>query len=453
MRLFSNRARPVHLGRLPMERLARVDRPAALPNGAADIEGTGLLAAVARDYLALFAQWRDGDRAPEFAPVTDDPAARSHDLLAGCYFMDADVAGVARLDPACWPGGPPPGAERHEHALVILLEHGRLPETGNLARGWSEDGRAAAAALRAGEIAIVAAGYIRQLGWSARAHYPSAAEVDLARVAVQGGLALVDAGRLANPFLGEGFALAAVTTDYPLQADRPLAESARRGARSLAYWLGLGGSEPGLDRWQKRRRATHRSAFPMERIRRVSKPTTLIHEDEIPRVPKRAAFFERAPRGDLGPKAKAERMRFATKHPFAAAMTPLIAGMVPHQDGAVAQEQPALDDKIGNGNVNWVKRWWQDLEVVGGRTVKPRQANARDLDLAKRLDPAKRKMAYYPASMMPPPDAEEPFPVDRKRALEMAERLETPAGAEARRRASGPRPAIYQPPASRRVDG
>jgi hypothetical protein len=106
----------------------------------------------------------------------------------------------------------------------------------------------------------------------------------------------------------------------------------------------------------------------------------------------------------------------------------------------------ALDDRIGNGNVNWVKRWWQDLEVVGGRTVKPKQANARDLDLARRLDPAKQKMAYYPASMMPPADAKEPFPVDRKRALKMAERLETPAGAEARRRAGGPRPAIYQPP-------
>jgi len=67
----------------------------------------------------------------------------------------------------------------------------------------------------------------------------------------------------------------------------------------------------------------------------VARPTTLILDDEVPRVPKRAAFFERALKGDLGEKAQRERARFATKHPLSRAMVAGIRGMVPMQDGAL----------------------------------------------------------------------------------------------------------------------
>ncbi len=54
----------------------------------------------------------------------------------------------------------------------------------------------------------------------------------------------------------------------------------------------------------------------METVRRVARPTTLILDDEVPRVPKRAAFFQRALHGDLGEKTKRERSRFSFKTPF-----------------------------------------------------------------------------------------------------------------------------------------
>jgi hypothetical protein len=74
----------------------------------------------------------------------------------------------------------------------------------------------------------------------------------------------------------------------------------------------------------------------METVRRVERPTTLILDDEVPRVPKRAAFFERALHGDLGEKAKVERSRFSFKHPVSWAQLGMIRGLVLHQDGAVA---------------------------------------------------------------------------------------------------------------------
>lgn len=119
----------------------------------------------------------------------------------------------------------------------------------------------------------------------------------------------------------------------------------------------------------------------------------------------------------------------------------------PQQQTVHRRRLAALDDRVGNGNINPVKRWWQDLEVVGGQVRKPKLANARDLDLGKPMDPAKQKIAHYPAATTTPPDLATPFPPDRKRAL--AERLETPSAARARRRNGGPRPAIYEPPLAR----
>lgn len=45
--------------------------------------------------------------------------------------------------------------------------------------------------------------------------------------------------------------------------------------------------------------------------------------------------------------------------------------------------------------------------------------------------PKGHEIAYYPAPVMPPPDANQPIPVDRKAALNV--RPETPAEARARR--------------------
>ena len=42
-----------------------------------------------------------------------------------------------------------------------------------------------------------------------------------------------------------------------------------------------------------RQRPVHKGKYPMEKIKRVDQPTTKI-TDEVPRIPKRANFFQRA---------------------------------------------------------------------------------------------------------------------------------------------------------------
>jgi ferredoxin len=106
-----------------------------------------------------------------------------------------------------------------------------------------------------------------------------------------------------------------------------------------------------------------------------------------------------------------------------------------------------LDDKLGNGDINPVKRWWADLEVVDHKVVKPAVINQRRLDIAKADSlKGKQKIAYINADMLPPPNWKKPFPLDRKAAVAAAQKLETLAQARERVKRGGPKPAHYVPP-------
>jgi ferredoxin len=190
--------------------------------------------------------------------------------------------------------------------------------------------------MRAAEIACCLAEYIRQMGFQARAHVAGNSLLDVERLAVLAGLAVRRGDAIAHPYIGANFSLAAVSTEYALAVDRPLAEPALK-ARGFAYWWGINGAQSGRERNRRARRATHLSAYPMEQVKRIDRPTTLILDDEVPQVPKRAAFFQRALHGDLGEKSKKERSRFAFKTPFSFALFQLIRAMVPFQNGEAAK--------------------------------------------------------------------------------------------------------------------
>ena len=59
----------------------------------------------------------------------------------------------------------------------------------------------------------------------------------------------------------------------------------------------------------KSKRPMHLGPYPLEKIKRVEEPTTLIIDDEVKRVPKRADGFERARLGDFGERQKKRRER------------------------------------------------------------------------------------------------------------------------------------------------
>jgi len=340
----SSKKRPFHLGPFPQEVLPRapVDTIAvastltAGPSPAPSIANSPL-ARVAQHYGELFAASLRGVAAPARAPMPDDLERRTIDAKGAAYFMDAAQVGICQLPKDAWLADVEP--EAHSHAVVMLIEHGRVPEPDNLAHEWVAPALQACADMRATQLAAYLAGHFRIMGMHATGHASRWTGIDRSRLAVLAGLALPDGDQLLNPFLGDDYSIAVVTTDYELQCDLPLAAAAARPL-SANYWWGINGAQSGRERNRRARRASHLSQYPMETVKRVARPTTLILDDEVPRVPKRAALFERALHGDLGAKSQKERMRFAFKHPISLSQLSLIRALVPHQDGEVAAPQP-----------------------------------------------------------------------------------------------------------------
>ena len=94
-----------------------------------------------------------------------------------------------------------------------------------------------------------------------------------------------------------------------------------------------------------------------------------------------------------------------------------------------------MDDKVGNGRRNPIKKWWFDLEIVNGKVGPARRANTRELNLERKTTSDNQDIAVFPITLIPPPGETGAFPVTReqgRKAREELEATETPAQARAR---------------------
>lgn len=416
MRIFSHRKRPTWLGAYPLEKLPRSDRlpdyrgPAGQRLEYADADGS--LVTAMRSFAALFDSLRDGAQNDQPAPIADDPKVRSRSLKGGCYFLGADQAGTCRIPEQAFldrpinttvasklerPDAPDLTvasfnnaiaklqadatsalgrdikAGGHDHALVIITAYTREPDATDPGADWIAGTQAQRAALRSMEIACVLASYMRKLGYSARAHSATASNVDCNLLLLASGLGETvesnGATSIVNPFLRERFGYAVVSTDMALGDDGPLAPRNRLRdlyARGPVWWLGLQGVKPGWKRLSGEDRPLHMGRYPMERIKRVAQPTTLIDAENIPRIPKRHDMFVRAGFGDLGEAPQREISRFVSKEAFAASMQPYLVGMVPLQGGVVAEAvAPGTDDPNRNTEAVRALCYYMGADMVG----------------------------------------------------------------------------------------
>jgi ferredoxin len=279
-------------------------------------------------YQALFEKYLDGEIAVARAPLPDDLSLRSKNLKACAHFLDATLAGVCALDAS---DGSLESPLKHTHVLIFLVEFSREPKSNEPGAAWIHGSNKARTDARATEVAVVLAGYIRAMGYSARGHVTGNTQINLETLAQRAGIARCENGVLKMPFLQRGFAIAAVSTDLPLELDLPIATHASLDWPDSDAYMGKMGTRPGWAESESELRPLHLGRYSMESLKRVPEPTTLILREEIIRNSKRSDLFTRALAGDLGEKAKVQRTRFATKHPLAFAMTPLIRNMVPLQ--------------------------------------------------------------------------------------------------------------------------
>ncbi|MBL8346819.1 MAG: 4Fe-4S dicluster domain-containing protein [Rubrivivax sp.] len=422
MRFFSYWQRPVHLGPWPLERLARVHEssprnPADVallsPMRALDFNAPALastLAPAIGRYMAMFDLVRDGVVNAQRAEVPIDPEERARHLKAAGYYFDASMMGVCSLPPAALlsepirnPQVPALGAEleanqpvsfaagmdmiladvlasarqqhgpvaHHTHALVILVEYPRDPRSDEPGCDWIDGTQAHRAAVLAAQTAVLLSTYLRMLGFEARAHSASCSDVHLAHLARAAGLVLPD-GRT-NPWLGERFALAAVSTTFEMAADAPL--EARQPAlrtRGLAWWLGgPPGRAPLKNAWQHEayaKREFRAGAYPFETLKRRPEPTTFIDHERVPRFPKRADFFARALFGDLGPAVQegAKNAHYVMKSPIGACARRALGALLLLQFGpARAPVSPTTADPARNADNLKAASYYLGADAVG----------------------------------------------------------------------------------------
>ena len=423
MKIFSNKNRPVHLGPYPLERLARCEEIPALaavdsmePMQVEIPDQPLSMSNAFRDYINFFDRVRSGEAAERKAPVPDSIEERSRHLKAAAYFLDASMVGICRIDSVAvlktplvnesllqaeereYAAGSADNAmaqssvkegretwartaddnfnlDEQSFALVILVEHTRDIKADEPGAKWLMGTQKQRAAVRAAEVAAVLSNYIRFLGFEAGMHTHTASDLSLDHLVLASGLGEIEgsngATRITNPYLGGGYSVAVVSTSMELQLDKPLAR--RDGLQKLkshgpGWWLGSGGARPGFKGRLFDNRPFHLGPYPMETVKRVEEPTTLIDRPNVPRIPKRHDMFIRAALGDLGskPQNELDHFRMITKSPFGHALVPPLGGMVPLQYGKEAGEiTPGTESAQDNSDAIKAALYFLGADMVG----------------------------------------------------------------------------------------
>ena len=413
MRFFSYRDRPVHLGPYPLERLSRSDTPPDLAAMAPmralsfdDPNAESLSHAMAR-YMAMFDLVRDGAVNASRGEVPDDPTERAHHLKAAGYYFDATMMGVGALpreallaEPIRNPEVPALGAEleashpksfaagmdmiladvlesactvhgpiaHHTHAIVVLVEYPRDPKPGEPGCDWIAGTQAQRAAVLTAQTAVLLSTYLRMLGFEGRAHSATCSDVDLGKLAAAVGLVHGDG---TSPYIGKRYGLAAVTTNFALANDLPLAPAAeqkRWQSHGPAWWLGKGTLKSAVNREAFDGREFRLGAYPFETLKRRDQPTTFIDHERVPRFPKRADFFARALFGDLGKPVQddAKNAFYVMKSPIGACARRALGALLLLQFGAArGPVSPSTVDPKKNADNLKAASYYLGVDAVG----------------------------------------------------------------------------------------
>lgn len=301
----------MHLGAFPLEKLARqdtVDLSNVPPMQEISFRNSNPLSIVnaMRDYQAMLDATRDGMIKREIAEIPEGLTTRSNHLKSFGYYCDSSMVGICELPKHGWLAKtltnpdvtrlaeklrttqpqslaagidvimaglresmrqPATTCTHHTHAIVFLYNHPREPSADEAGCDWIGNALAHRACLRGMETAVTLANYIRTLGYDARAHSMAASDVDLGKLAVQAGLVSVNNGTLENPFTGQRFGLAAVTTTLAMTADKPLVPGQSAPA---SYRMGYGDhAHSARTRDPYAKRPFRNGPHPFETLKRV----------------------------------------------------------------------------------------------------------------------------------------------------------------------------------------
>jgi reductive dehalogenase len=184
-----------------------------------------------RDNMRPF---RDGGMAAQTAPIPDDPAGLSRHIKETAYFLRADAVGVCRLPQYAvyshgfsfknMEAGETKTELNHRNAIAILVDQDERTNMAFNGSDWISNSMSMMSYATTGFIAITLAEYIRRLGYPAKAHYAPYYDLVVPPILLLSGLGEMSriGDTVLHPFMGPRFKAAVVTTDMPLQADKPI---------------------------------------------------------------------------------------------------------------------------------------------------------------------------------------------------------------------------------------
>ena len=358
-----------------------------------------------RRALGALVLIQNGEAEASVAPNTEDALRNAANVKATCYFLGIDAVGVSRCPDWAYYSHDAVGdplTPYHCNAISMIIDQGYDTMEGASGDDWISVSQSMRAYLRFSVLGGVIAKQLRNLGYSARSHTVMDGEVLQPPLLLLSGLGEVSriGEVILNPYLGPRLKSGVVTTNMPMTGDKPIdfglqrfCESCNKCARECPSGAITAGPKlmfNGYEIWKSdsQKCATYRITTEGGAMCGRCMKTCPWNLEGI--------FIEKPFR-------------------WAAMNLPQSAPLLTR-----------LDDALGNGGLNPVKKWWWDLEQADDSAyrVSKHPVNARSLQTDLKLEYGDQTLAVYPANLAPHPWPF-PFPMDREKGIEAYQALIT----------------------------
>lgn len=351
------------------------------------------------------------------------PKNNAEIIKATLHFLGADMVGISEAPDWVWYSHNPDGQElkpAHKYAITTLVDQGHESMDGASGDDWISAALSMRSYMRTSLINGVVAQHLRNLGFPATNHTAADGDVLQPPLMLLSGLGEISriGDLILNPYLGPRLKCGVITTDFPVEVDKPIdfglqafCSNCNKCARECPSGAITAGGKTmfnGYEIWKPdaekcaRYRMTNDSGSMCGRCMKTC-PWNL------------EGVFKEAP------------FRWLAVH------FPKLAPWM-----------TKVDDYLGNGGINPVKKWWWDLRTdKGGNTLIATDTNSRELNTHLKLKAEDQTLACYPAILAPSPYPE-PSPIDREAGIQAYQTLLTPAEHK-RRIASGETSGLVPP--------
>lgn len=350
-----------------------------------------------RHPLGAFVLLQNKPEKPAVSSCALDAKRNAENLKSTCNFLGVDAVGLSRCPDWVYYSHDALGEvidPYHDNAVSVIIDQGYDTMEGASGDDWIAVAQSMRAYLRFSLLGGVIANQIRNLGFSARVHSVMDGEVLQPPLLLLAGLGEVSRiGEVVlNPLLGPRLKSGAVTTSMPMSHDQPIdfglqnfCENCNKCARecpSGAITTGPKLMFNGYEIWKSdsQKCATYR-----------------ITNDGGAMC---GRCMKTCPWNLEGLFAEAPFRWAAMNMPWA------------------AKGLARLDDMVGNGSLNRIKKWWWDIEMVEEGAYKPALAPVNERGLQREIDLKyeDQTLAVYPAHLAPHPYPF-PFAMDREKGI------------------------------------